>query len=255
MTYKKSIIQKNKKMQKRLSYFWVIWFTFSVGFLACQPNPRNNENYRRVSAQEFAEKLKNTANAQILDVRTEGEFADRHLAKALNINYNSGEFAQKIASLDKSKPTFVYCLSGGRSRGASAILLEAGFKQIYDLEGGVLAWQKGGFEFEAAQNQALSKGMSIEDYEQKLKSDKFVLVDFQAVWCAPCKKIKPVLHELAQEQSNKLEILEIDVDQNPQIAQALKVDAIPQLYLYKNGKIVWEHKGIIAKDDILKLIN
>jgi thioredoxin len=243
-------------MQKRLSYLGVILLlTFSVGFLACQPNPRKNENYQRVSAQEFAQKLQANTNAQILDVRTEGEFADRHLAKSLNINYNSGDFAQKIAQLDKTKPTFVYCLSGGRSRGAAAILLEAGFKQIYDLEGGVLAWQKAGFDFETAQNQALSKGMSLNDYEQKLKTDKFVLVDFQAVWCGPCQKIKPILHELAQEQNDKLAILEIDVDQNPQVVQALKVDAIPQLYLYKNGKIVWEHKGIIAKDDILKLIN
>ncbi|MCU0445585.1 MAG: thioredoxin domain-containing protein [Microscillaceae bacterium] len=242
-------------MQNRISYFWAILFTFSIGFLACQPNPRNNENYQRVSAQDFAQKLQKSTQAQLLDVRTEGEFAERHLAKALNINYNGGEFAQKIAQLDKAKPTFVYCLSGSRSRGAAAVLLKAGFKQVYDLEGGILAWQSAGLDFEVAQNQAVSKGMSIEDYQAKLQTDKFVLVDFQAVWCAPCKKIKPVLYELAQEQKAKLEVLEIDVDQNPQVAQALKIDAIPQLYLYKNGKIVWEHKGIISKEDVLKVMD
>jgi thioredoxin 1 len=245
----------SQTMQTKISYFWLILFSFSTSFLACQPSPRNHENYQALSAQKFAEKLQNTPNAQVLDVRTEPEFADRHLAKALNINYNSGDFAQKIAQLDKTKPTFVYCLSGSRSRGASASLLAAGFTQVYNLEGGVLAWQNAGFEFETAQNQALSQGMSLVNYESKLQTDKFVLVDFQAAWCAPCQKIKPILRELAQEQAEKLSILEVDVDQNPQVVKALKVDAIPQLYLYKNGKIVWEHKGIIQKDQILKLIN
>lgn len=65
--------------------------------------------------EDFAQKINSTSQPQILDVRTPKEFSDQHLDNAVNINWNSDDFDKKVAGLDKSKPVFVYCLSGGRS--------------------------------------------------------------------------------------------------------------------------------------------
>lgn len=90
---------------------------------------------------EFNKKLQETPAKQVIDVRTPKEFATGHLPNAVNINFNDTAFASNIAALDKSKPVFVYCLAGGRSANAAKKMEEAGFTTIYDLKGGVMAWQ------------------------------------------------------------------------------------------------------------------
>lgn len=81
---------------------------------------------------------------QILDVRTESEFAEGHIQDAQNIDVLQDDFKDKVASLDKNKPVMVYCKMGGRSAKAAGILKEMGFTQIVDLEGGYTAWKGSG---------------------------------------------------------------------------------------------------------------
>jgi thioredoxin len=235
-------------MQKILVYFSLFLLTIST--VACQSGNKNSVKVESLSALDFSKKLSTEANAQLLDVRTEGEFAEKKLGNALNLDYNNLEFRTLAAKFDKQKPTFVYCLSGARSKAAAAILSEMGFAKVYNLEGGILAWQHAGLPLAKAEKTA-EKGMTMADYEAKIKSDKYVLVDFNAVWCAPCKKIKPILTEIAEEQKAKLDFLEIDIDENPLVAENLDIQAIPQIYLYKSGKLVWEHKGLLKKEDVL----
>lgn len=89
-----------------------------------------------LSAQEFIAKVKTTKDAQLLDVRTPQEWQAGKVASSNCINFNDANFAQQIQKLDKNKPVFVYCASGGRSGKATPILKEAGFKYIYNLTGG-----------------------------------------------------------------------------------------------------------------------
>lgn len=77
---------------------------------------------------------------QLVDVRTPNEFKSGHLNKALNINYYDQDFSTQIGKLDKSKPIYVYCRSGVRSKYSSEILKKLGFKTIYNLQGGILNW-------------------------------------------------------------------------------------------------------------------
>jgi len=77
---------------------------------------------------------------QLVDVRTPNEFKSGHLNNALNINYYDQDFSQQISKLDKSKPIYVYCRSGVRSKYSSEILKKLGFKNIYNLKGGILNW-------------------------------------------------------------------------------------------------------------------
>jgi thioredoxin 1 len=94
-----------------------------------------------LSATEFASKVNEVPNAVIIDVRTPGEFDLGHLINALNYNWNGDSFEQQISQLDKSKPVFVYCLSGGRSAAAVSKLKANSFEVVYELEGGIKNWR------------------------------------------------------------------------------------------------------------------
>jgi rhodanese-related sulfurtransferase len=84
-------------------------------------------------------------NIQLVDVRTPNEFKSGHINKALNINYYNQDFSTQIGKLNKSKPIYVYCRSGVRSKYSSEILKKIGFKTIYNLKGGVLNWNANKF--------------------------------------------------------------------------------------------------------------
>lgn len=91
--------------------------------------------------KEFAQKIKATPNAQVIDVRTPGEFKTGFIEGAVNIDWNGGDFDTHISTVDKNKPTFVYCRSGKRSADAAEEMREMGFKEVYELSGGIQAWE------------------------------------------------------------------------------------------------------------------
>lgn len=93
-----------------------------------------------LSNNEFAEKISNEKKALLLDVRTRGEYNAGFIPGAQNIDIYSADFVDKISKLDKTKCVFVYCLSGSRSKSAASILSKQGFKEIYNLAGGISGW-------------------------------------------------------------------------------------------------------------------
>ena len=94
-----------------------------------------------VSVAEFKEGLSNN-EVQLIDVRTPKEYNDGHIENAKLIDFLTEDFKIKIQELDKEKPIYLYCRSGGRSGKASKVMEEFGFKEIVDLEGGYMAWSK-----------------------------------------------------------------------------------------------------------------
>ena len=85
------------------------------------------------------------AGLVVLDVRTPEEFAAGHLAGAVNVDFYAASFADDIAALDPAVPYLVYCHSGNRSGKATQAMQQLGFTTVYDLDGGVTAWQAGGY--------------------------------------------------------------------------------------------------------------
>jgi len=71
-----------------------------------------------------------------------------------------------------------------------------------------------------------------------LKSEKPVLVDFWAAWCAPCRRVAPVLEQIAAEHGDKLEIVKLNVDENPETAMRYQVTSIPAMKVYSGGEVV-----------------
>ena len=97
---------------------------------------------KRVSQEEF-KKLMKDKTAQILDVRTANEVAQGKIQGSMNIDYFKAGFIETaIGKLDKNKPVLVYCAAGGRSASAAKDLKKAGFKKVYDLEGGFDNWKE-----------------------------------------------------------------------------------------------------------------
>jgi rhodanese-related sulfurtransferase len=98
---------------------------------------------KNVAVDQF-DKLRQQTNAVVLDVRTPKEFAAGHIPGAVNIDWNAADFASKAASLDKSKTYLVHCAVGGRSAKASDKMTTLQFTNVYNLEGGMKAWEKAG---------------------------------------------------------------------------------------------------------------
>ncbi len=202
-------------------------------------------------AKEFSEKHEAKANAVLLDVRTPEEFSKGNLGGSVNVNWNGGDFEQKVATMDKGKPVFVYCLAGGRSASAAKKLREMGFTEVYDLEGGIMKWRAAGLP-ERAGTASAANAISTEQYQAYLNSDKLVLIDFYAEWCGPCKKMKPYLEEIATNMKDKVEIVRINADDNKALCEELKVDALPTLLLYNKKELQWRNVGMIEKQELIK---
>jgi len=96
-----------------------------------------------MNVSEFSKKI-TESDVVILDVRTPGEFAEGYIEGAQNIDFQSGNFENEIAALDKNVTYAVYCRSGNRSGQAAKIMHDAGFHDLYNLDGGVIDWTSEG---------------------------------------------------------------------------------------------------------------
>jgi thioredoxin len=200
-----------------------------------------------VDADRF-EVLMKDQNSQLVDVRTPAEFKKSHITNALNIDYNGKQFEQHVLTLDKNRPVLIYCLSGGRSAKAASLLREKGFS-VYELQGGMTHWSARKKPVEVT---SVTPGMTSIQFQKNLETNKIVLVDFFGKWCAPCKKMEPILHELGSTYSKSVVILRIDADQNSHLIDSLKIDALPTLFIYKNGSKKWTSTGFTGKSILEK---
>lgn len=224
-----------------------LFFLF-ISFAISSCNGQPSKNIESVSPEIFAKKISETPKAQILDVRTPEEFASEHIDNAENVNWLGDDFAAGAAKYDKSKPVFVYCKSGARSAKAAEKLQELGFKTIYQLDGGLLKWNAAGM------SKPTDKiiGMSSQEYGELLNTDKKVLIDFNAKWCAPCKIMAPYLDKMQKEMADKVVIVRLDADENKTLIKDMKIDELPTLILYQNKEVKWKHSGFISEEDLKK---
>ena len=99
------------------------------------------QNFENTDVNGFAELIADT-NVVVLDVRTASEFAEGHIKRAINIDYQQSDFVEKAkTTLTQERKIAVYCRSGRRSAGAAALLGEEGYKLV-NLKGGIIAWKE-----------------------------------------------------------------------------------------------------------------
>jgi len=225
---------------------FILLVVMSFLFTNCQG--QKSKNIQSVDVKTFAEKLKSNENPQLLDVRTPEEFNSGHIEKATNVNWNSDDFLTKCEKYDKSKPIFVYCKAGGRSSQAASKLAKLGFKEIYNLEGGIMKWDAAG---KAIPSDKII-GMCDQEYGELIKSSDRVMIDFNAKWCAPCQKMKPYILKLQSEMAAKIKIVQLDADENKTIVDQLKLDGLPVVIIYEKGVEIWRNIGYITEDELRK---
>ncbi len=100
-----------------------------------------------ISPQEaftLIQENQNNPDFVIIDVRTPEEFADGYIENAINIDFRSETFRDKLNQLDKNETYLVYCRSGGRSANAVKIMVELNFREVYNMSGGIIAWKAEG---------------------------------------------------------------------------------------------------------------
>ena len=100
-----------------------------------------------------------------------------------------------------------------------------------------------------------TKSTKDENFENDvLKSSLLTLVDFWAEWCGPCKQISPLLEEIAEEKEKVLNVIKLNIDENPQTPQKYAVRGIPTLILFKDGKLVDSKIGSMPKSSLMEWI-
>ncbi len=118
------------------SILMMLIFTNSCG--------QENRKVQVVKPSKFEAILKSDPNVVLLDVRTPEEFEKGNITNSTNIDFYADDFSKKIAELDKDKTYLIYCRSGNRSNKTALMLNENGVRNVFDLDGGINAWQAAG---------------------------------------------------------------------------------------------------------------
>jgi len=116
----------------------ILLFLFALLAFSCQS--QKDSRIKVVPESEFKAVIARE-DVQLIDVRTPQEYDDGFIKGAKNINVNDDDFETEIQNLDKSKPVYIYCRSGARSQTAAKKMVEFGFTQIVDLQGGYMNWK------------------------------------------------------------------------------------------------------------------
>ena len=195
------------------------------------------------------------AGIQLLDVRTAGEYRSGHLKGSLQADWtDKAQFADRTQHLDRNRPVYVYCLSGGRSAAAAQYLRANGFREVTNLSGGISAWKTAGMPVEADDPQRAQTARAT--YDALAASAPVVIVDFGAEWCPPCRKMEPVLKSYMEGKSEKtIRLVKMDGGSETELMKEMKVTALPTFILYRNGVEDKRLQGVMTGSELEKWVS
>lgn len=216
--------------------------------LCCQAFGQNTQ----LPPGEFEQAI-NGKDIQLLDVRTADEYKAGHIAHSLQANWNNQqEFTNRAQHLDKTKPLYVYCGTGVRSKAAAEWLRNNGYTSVNELTGGFVKWKADG---KPVEGMPAEKPMTLQQFTLAVSGTGITLVDIGATWCPPCRKMEPVLNQLQQELPGKFTLLKVDAGIHTDVVKQVKATEFPTFIMYKNGKELWRKQGIVELEELKREIN
>ena len=191
----------------------------------------------------------------LLDVRTSEKYANGHIDGAISlpsIDTGCGACVQHTLSRYKDAIIIVYSQDGSGNDYVLDSLHENGFTQVYNLMGGLTGWQNAGFSFS---HPSSSKSSWYSSIDQNLQKNTPTFLFFYATWCEYCTLQTPIIEELQQERSGRIDFFFIDISENPEFSQDFKITHTPSMVLIY-GKdndghyLSHEATGFVQKNDL-----
>jgi thioredoxin 1 len=225
-------------MLRRLNIFFFVFVPLLV------------QSQERLSPKEFRKKLDNSTDALLLDIRTPQEIAKGYLKNAFFMDFYDSSFKEQVLTIDKDKPVFVYCAIGGRSWDAAKIMHELGFKNVYDLKGGIIVWKIKNYPFIKLKSDSARQGMNKAEFEKMIVNTPLSFVDFYAPWCGPCKIMVPALERIEEEMKDSVLVVKINADENLQLMKDYGLKALPYIMVMQGTKILFRQEGFMSEEEM-----
>ena len=100
------------------------------------------------------------------------------------------------------------------------------------------------------------KNLNLDNFDNEISNSKTpILVDFWAEWCGPCKSLTPILEEISDDMSNKIQVVKVNLDENQDLAMKYSIRSIPTLLLFKQGQLIDTKVGLLPKSDLVDWIS
>ncbi|MBK7175038.1 MAG: hypothetical protein IPH84_17865 [Bacteroidales bacterium] len=217
---------------------------------ACTQKSQNS-SITYMNSTQF-EKLIASGKGILLDVRTENEFMNGHIANAGMLNFYASDFRSRLLLLPKDEPIYLYCLTGSRSKVAAEILAQNGYTQIYNLQKGIMEWNQQNLPLVSDPNAIpdMDNYMQTNQFAELMNSDKLVFIDFYAPWCSPCIKMMPMIDAMKLEYLDKIQIVKVNVDASQDLVKQVKLAGVPYLALYYKGELIYSKNGSVTKEEL-----
>jgi thioredoxin len=235
-----------------LRFLFTTLFLFLVHFSALTQNP----SALQVTSQEFNQLISN-GEGVLLDVRTEREFKNGHIEDAGQLNFYSRSFRRSLLLLPKDRPIYLYCNTGWRSDIAASYLIRNGYTKVYNLKNGIMEWEQADLPVivDPDARPETEDRFDVAEFNELVKREQLVFIDFYAPWCGPCRQMMPMIDKLFSKYEGKIEIVKINADASKRLMRDLEMITVPWLVLYRNGEIIFEHKGLIDEKELVAILD